>query len=131
MSDEPMDVDKRVGQYVKLRDKIKELDGEHKTRMEPYREMLEQLGNVLLKHLNDVNVESVRAESGTFFKTTKKTASLEDPEAFMRFVIENQCFDMLDRKANVTAVDEYIETNNALPPGVKFSARVEVNVRRS
>lgn len=130
MTTQPIDVDKRVGQYVALRDKIKELDDKHKEDMKPYRDMLEQLGNMLLGHLNSTNVESVRAAAGTFFKTTKKTASLEDPEAFMRFVISNQLFDMIDRKANVKAVDDYIQTHKALPPGVKFTERVEVNVRR-
>ena len=124
------DVDKRVGQYVSLRDRIKELDDAHKESMKPYREALEQLGNMLLGHLNAVKAESIKSASGTFFKSTKKTASLDDPEAFMRFVIANNLFDMLDRKANVVAVDDYIQTHNALPPGVKFSARVEVNVRR-
>lgn len=128
---ETIDVDKRVGQYVQLRDKIKELDDAHKEGMKPYREALEKLGNILLNHLNDMNAESIKASAGTFFKTTKKSASLDDPEAFMRFVTTNGFFDMLDRKANVTAVEEFIEANKTLPPGVKFSTRVEVNVRRS
>ncbi len=130
MTTQPIDVDKRVGQYVALRTKIKELDDKHKEDMKPFKDMLEQLGNMLLGHLNTVNAESIRTGAGTFFKTTKKTASLEDPEAFMRFVIANNAFDMIDRKANVTAVDDYIKEHNALPPGVKFTERVEVNVRR-
>jgi len=130
MTIQPIDTEKRVGQYVALRDKIKELDEKHKQAMKPFREMLEELGNVLLSHLNATNSQSINTDSGTFFKTTKKTASLEDPEAFMRFVVEHKLFDLLDRKANVTAVSEYLDSNQVLPPGVKFTQRVEVNVRR-
>jgi hypothetical protein len=131
MTTQPIDTEKRVGQYVSLRDKIKELDDAHKASMKPYKDMLEQLGNMLLSHLNDVKAESIKSSSGTFYKIAKKTASLEDPEAFMRFVIANNLFDMLDRKANVAAVSDYIEAQNALPPGVKFTTRIEVGVRRS
>lgn len=130
MATQAIDVEMRVGQYVRLRDKIKELDDAHKESMKPYREMIETLGNMLLGHLNTVNAESIKTASGTFYKTTKKTASLEDPEAFMRFIIANNLFEMLDRKANVKAVDDYIQANQALPPGVKFTERIEVNVRR-
>lgn len=130
MTTQPIDVDKRVGQYVALRDKIKELDDQHKESMKQYRDMLEQLGNILLSHLQSVNAESIKSAAGTFFRTTKKTASLEDAEAFMRFVIANNSFEMLDRKANVKAIEDYLEANKVLPPGVKFSQRVEVNVRR-
>jgi len=130
MTTQPIDVEKRVGQYITLRDKIKDLDDQHKKSMEPYKDMLEQLGNMLLQHLQNVNAESIRSTAGTFFKTTKKTASLEDAEAFMRFVITTQSFDMLDRKANVKAIEDYLDTNKTLPPGVKFTQRVEVNVRR-
>lgn len=127
---QPIDVEKRVGQYVTLRDKIKELDDAHKESMKPYREFLEQLGNILLQHLNATNSESVKTAAGTFYKTMKKSASLEDPEAFMRFVIANGLFEMLDRKANVAAVEEYLEEHKLLPPGVKYTSRYDVNVRR-
>ena len=131
MSTQPINTEMRVGQYVRLRDKIKELDDAHKEAMKPYREMIEALGNMLLDHLNNVNAESIKTEAGTFYKTTKKTATLEDPEAFMRWIIANNMFEMLDRKANVKAVDDYIQANKSLPPGVKFTERLDVNVRRS
>jgi hypothetical protein len=40
----------------------------------------------------------------------------------MDYVIANAAYDLLDRKANVTAVTEFIKENNA-PPGVNFSPR--------
>lgn len=126
-----LDISKRVQQYVRLRDEIKRLDEEHKEKMKPYRDTLEKLNGVLLGHLNEINGDSVRTDGGTVFRSAKKSASLADPDAFMRFVIENDAFDLLDRKANVTAVADFIDENNVPPPGVNFSTTYVVGVRRS
>ena len=126
-----LDISKRVDQYVRLRDQIKKLDDEHKEQMKPYREALDKLNSVLLSHLIDIEGDSVRTQAGTVYRTAKKSASLADPDAFMRFVIGNEAWDLLDRKANVTAVADFIEENEATPPGVNFSTTYIVGVRRS
>jgi len=125
-----VDISKRVDQYVRLRDLIKTKEDEHKAVLKPYKEMLEKLNSVLLDHLNTINGESVRTDTGTVYRTEKKAASLADPDAFMRYVIGSQAWDLLDRKANVTAVADFIEENNAPPPGVNFSTTFVVGVRR-
>src|SRR6478735_4322702 len=123
------DIGKRVEQFVKLRDLIKSRDDEHKKAMKPLRETLESLNSVLLAHLNDMGGNSIATDAGTAYRTEKKSASLADSEAFMNYVIANQAFDLLDRKANVTAVEEHIKENDAPPPGVNFSSTFVVGVR--
>jgi hypothetical protein len=124
-------IDARVEQYVKLRDTIKKLDDEHKKKMAPYREALEKLNGLLLDHLRTVNIDSAKTSAGTVYRSEKATASLEDGDAFMRFVIGDQAFHMLDRKANVTAVQDYVKEHGVLPPGVKLTTVQAVNVRRA
>jgi hypothetical protein len=99
--------------------------------MKPLRETLESLNSVLLAHLNDMGGNSIATDAGTAYRTEKKSASLADSEAFMNYVIANQAFDLLDRKANVTAVEEHIKENDAPPPGVNFSSTFVVGVRRA
>jgi hypothetical protein len=99
--------------------------------MKPLRETLESLNSVLLSHLNDMGGNSIATDAGTAYRTEKKSASLADSEAFMDYVIANQAFDLLDRKANVTAVEEHIKENDAPPPGVNFSSTFVVGVRRA
>jgi hypothetical protein len=48
----------------------------------------------------------------------------------MKYVIDNNLFDLLDRKANVTAVKDHVKEKGALPPGVNLSAIETVGVRR-
>lgn len=125
------DIAKRVEQYVKLRDLIKQKDDEHKNTMKPFKETLEQLNSVLLAHINGIGGNSVSTDHGTVYRTEKKSASLADAQAFMDFVVANQAFDLIDRKANVTAVEEFIKENNTPPPGVNFSSTFVVGVRRA
>ena len=125
------DIGKRVEQFVKLRDLIKSRDDEHKKAMKPLRETLESLNSVLLSHLNDMGGNSIATDAGTAYRTEKKSASLADSEAFMNYVIANQAFDLLDRKANVTAVEEHIKENDAPPPGVSYTSTFIVGERRA
>ena len=125
------DIATRVAQYVKLRDLIKEKNDAHKAAMKTHNETLEQLNSVLLSHLNNVGANSASTDGGTVYRTEKKSASLADAKTFMDFVIANNAWDLLDRKANVTAVEEFIKGNSAPPPGVNFSSTYIVGVRRA
>lgn len=125
------DIAKRVEQFVKLRDKIKEIKERHKTELQPFNATLEQLNALLLAHLNQVNGNSVATDAGTVYRTEKKSASLADAEAFMNYVIATQAWDLVDRKANVTAVEDFINSNHTPPPGVNYSSTHVVGVRRS
>lgn len=126
----PPDIATRVRQYVQLRDKIKELDDAHKASMKPYRDALEQLNGILLQELNNAGGNSVSTDFGTCYRKEKKSASLADGDAFMKYVIANSAWDLIDRKANVTAIAELLDDGKPLPPGVNFTKTFDVGVRR-
>lgn len=123
-------IDYYVGRYVQLRDLIHREDEAHKERMRPHKETLEKLNAVLLQHLLNAGVESARTNSGTVYRVVKKSASIADKEAFWQYVVANQAFDLIDVRANKTAVEDFVKDNNQLPPGVNFSSITEVGVRR-
>ena len=126
----PVDINKRVDQFVKLRDKVAELKEKHKDELKPYVEAMEQLETLLLDHLNNTGSDRVGTASGTVYRTEKKSASLADKTAFWTYVVTHADWDMLDYKANPTAVAEYLENNQALPPGVNYTVTQTVGVRR-
>lgn len=123
-------IEQRVEQYVTLRDMIKEKNDAHKAAMEPFNTALAGLNNLLMQHLQTLGVESAKTGAGTVYQKTRNTASIEDGDVFMKFVISSEAFELLDRKANTTAVQDYVATHGTLPPGVKFSSMVDVGVRR-
>lgn len=130
MNASTIDIAKRVEQYVALRDEIKRRDDAHKDEMKPFRELLDKFNGELLTALNEVNGNSVSTSAGTVYRTEKKSATLADPEAFMQFVVNSQMFDLLDRRANVTAVTDFLNDHGQLPPGVNYSTTYVAGVRR-
>jgi hypothetical protein len=130
-ADTAINFEKRVGQYVKLRDLIKAKDDAHDEAMKPLKETLEKLNGVLLAHVNAVGGDGVMTSAGTVSKTLKYTASIADASAFWSWVVSQGAFDMVDKKANLTAMKEYAaENNGALPPGVNLTSVEKVNVKR-
>lgn len=127
---ETFDADKYIGKLVALRDKIKELDDAHDERLKPYKEMKDKLERLILGHLIQSNAQNISTTKGTASVLHRKTASLEDPAAFMDYVIKNEAWDLIDRKANAKAVEDFIHANNSPPPGVKFSDALALGLRR-
>jgi hypothetical protein len=84
----------------------------------------------LLGHLNTVGADNVGTANGTVYKTVKKSASISDMSAFWAYIEANGDFDMVDKKANPTAVEEFIEQNGVPPPGVNWTMMEVVGVRR-
>jgi hypothetical protein len=123
-------IEKRVKQYVFIRDQIKLMTERHEAELQPLKDLKERLTGILQSAMDKVGAESIKTTEGTVYTTTQYTAALADPKAFMDFVISNQNFDLVDRKANSTAVRDYVNTVGVLPPGVNLSSRATVGVRR-
>ena len=126
------DLEKRISQYVALRDKKKEIQERHKKELEPFNQALELLGAALLGHLNSTKQDSANARSaGTAYRTTQQSASIVAAAAFRRHVIGTGDYSLLDWKANATAVAAFLEVHETLPPGIKYITRDHINVRRA
>jgi hypothetical protein len=131
MTTPPANFDKRVAQYVALRDKIKEIGERQKAELEPFKALLEQLNGILLGHLNTVGAERVGTAHGTVYKTAKKSASVSDKSAFWAYVIAQGNFDLVDKSANKTAVEAHIAEHGTTPPGVNWNVIDVVGVQRA
>jgi hypothetical protein len=124
-------VAKRVEQYVKVRDRIQAMNKAHEETIKPLVEVQNMLTGWMQNFLEQAGADNIKTEHGTCYATTRYTASLADPEAFMQFVKATNSFDLLDRKANVTAVKDYVAEKGGLPPGVNMSAIKTIGVRRA
>ncbi len=124
-------VDKRVAQYIATRDALKKMDDEHDARKKPLVDLQNMLTGWLQNFMEKAGAENIKTSMGTCYQSVRYSASLADPEAFMKYVRDNDLFDLLDRKANVTAVKDHVAEKGTLPPGVNMSSIKTVNVRRA
>lgn len=124
------DFDRRVGQYVALRDKINQIADAQKAQLAPYKNALTQLNGLLLAHLTAVDAESVRTGSGTVYRTTVDSATVFDAKVFRDYVVSSAEWGLLDVRANKVAVNGHVQSEGTPPPGVKFTRAYVVGVRR-
>lgn len=124
-------IEKRVKQYVAVRDAIKAMKDKHEKELEPMVDIQNVLTGVIQQCLEAVGAESIKTSEGTAYTTTRYTASLADPATFMQFVRDTQNFDLLDRKANAPACRDYVGEHGTLPPGVNLSSISTIGVRRA
>lgn len=127
----PVDVEKRVGQFVMLRDMKAALKEKHDSEMKPINDTMEMIKDELKVALNSVNADNMKTSSGTVSLNTKYSASAADIDMFWTWVVTQAAFDMLDKKPNVTAIREYVEQHGVAPPGVNFSSFQDIGVRRA
>lgn len=124
-------VEQRVKQYIEIRDALKKMDEEHDEKKKPLVEVQNLLTGWLQNFMEQNGAENIKTSNGTCYSSTRYTASLADPEAFMAYVKSSGNYDLLDRKANVTACRDFVAENNSPPPGVNLSAIKTVGVRRA
>jgi hypothetical protein len=125
-----VDVEKRVGQFVLLRDLKAELKAKHDAEMKPINDTMEMIKDELKGALSTMNATNMKTDAGTVSLTNKVSASAADINMFWTWVITQGAFDMLDKKPNVTAITDYVKQNGVPPPGVNYNVFVDVGVRR-
>jgi hypothetical protein len=122
--------DKYADDYLRCRDKIDEIKEKHKKELEPYNQLMEKIKGWLTEHLNQIGVQNVKTVHGTVHFTKRRTVTLTDAQAFMEYVIKYEEWDLLDRKANSTAVQEFIKDHGSEPPGARLNTFTDVSVNR-
>lgn len=127
-----MDLNKLTKAYVAIRDARGQLKKAFDAEDKALKDKQDKLEKAMLAHLNSTNTDSVRTESGTFYRQEEITPSGADWNALYRWIVENDAFDALERRIKKTFVKEYMEANEgAIPPGVNVYREYVARVRRS
>jgi hypothetical protein len=128
----PTRIDKRVLQFIAIRDEIAAIKARHKEELAPYEETKQKLIDEMLAFLDKTGQTSARTEYGLATIQDKSTAICSDPDLFVHFVRENDAYELMDRRANLTACRDYAQANDGmLPPGVKINSWRTVGVTKS
>ena len=119
-----------VSKYVHNREIMRKAKQTYEAAIAPLEERKNLLEGAMLEFLDTTGQSNAATDNGTVYRRTQRSASLADPAVFMNFVITNQKFELLDRKANVKAVVAYVKSNEKLPPGVNLASVEKVGVRK-
>lgn len=123
-------VDDVVAAYIKLREKKAQIKAEAEQKAGEITAKMDKLEKWVKEQADAQGVTSFKTKHGTAFLTTTDYANVADWDAILAFVRENEAFDMFEKRISKTAVRGYIEQTKAVPPGVNYGTRIEVNVRK-
>lgn len=116
--------------YMKLRDQKAAIEGEVKERVADLKAKMEKLEAYLKTQMDAQGLTSFKSDYGTAFLTTTDYANVADWDAVLGFIRDNEAFDMLEKRVSKIAVRGYIEANKAVPPGITYGTKLEVNIRK-
>jgi adenosine deaminase len=118
--------------YVNLREARHKLKREFEEQDQKLKAKMERLEAEMLKFLQENNTDSVKTQSGTFYRQEEVTPTGSDWDAFYQWVAKNDAFDALERRIKKTFIKEYMEMHDgAIPPGVSVYREYVARVRRS
>jgi len=131
MSDVKADLNRIVAVYLKIRDKKAQLTNELNAKLAELDIKLKVVNDALLAHCKENNVESVRTEHGTFYRSTKTKYWTGDWEAMGKFIIEHDAVDLMEKRIHQGNMRLFLEENpDLLPPGLNVDSEYTVTVRR-
>lgn len=125
-----VNVDDVIATYMKLRDQKAAIEGEVKEKVAAIKTKMEKLESWIKEKADAEGVTSFKTKHGTAFLTTTDYANVADWDAVLTFIQENGAYDMLEKRVSKTAVRGYIDQQKAVPPGINYGTKLEVNVRK-
>ena len=126
-------IDELVDLYIKCRDWVKAEKARYETKIAPKKQAMEKIEGHLQSLLDKTGQIRGACRTGSFYATTRYSATIADKDIFKRHVIGTEAWDLLDLKANVVAIRDFAKESPDTPLeaiGVKLNAISKIGVRR-
>ena len=125
-----VNVDEVVNAYLKLRNKKDAIEAETKSRLVGIKEQMSKLEAWIKIQADQQGVTSFKTNAGTAYVSTVDFANVADWDAVLSYVLDNKAYDMLEKRVSKIAVRGYIEAHKAVPAGINYGTKLEINVRK-
>jgi len=120
-----------IAGYVRLRDQKDEMKKKHSEELAPLVSKMLTIEGWLQRKLLSDGLDSFRKKGvGTAFLSKQTRVKVEDWDSFYEFVKEGGHEHMLEHRAAKSVVEDYVENEGDLPPGLSMSSEQVVRVRR-
>lgn len=120
-----------LAKYMELRLQKEQIEADAKSQLKPILENMGKIEAYLKQIMDERGITQIKSSKhGTAFLTTSDYASVENWDSVLEFITTNGHYEMLQKAVTKTAVREYIQTNKAIPPGISYGTKIEVNIRK-
>lgn len=128
-----MKIDQLVETYIKLRQKLSQLEAEYDEKKRPLKEAQEKIEALMLVKFGEMGVDSMKTQAGTAYIAVRSSATVADWDSFREFLDrQDDPYMFVERRVSKTAVEQYKAAHkNDLPPGINWREERVVNFRRT
>jgi urease accessory protein UreF len=130
IGDENLDVEECVKSYLTLREQREQTKDRWERRDATLRSSQDLIEAALGVFLQTHKQQGLNTKYGTVFTSAQSTARVADKDAFLSFLRANDAWALANIAANKATVTGYLEEKGELPPGVDYSQRIKVQIRR-
>lgn len=124
-------MDEVIEAYLALRQVKEETTRRHKEELAPINDKMMKLQAWCQKQLQAQGQKNARVDAGTTFLQTDVSVTVQDWDAVLAFIKENDLFALLEKRVSKGVVQEYIESTGEIPPGVKVTSEISCHIRKS
>lgn len=121
-----------ISKFVEIRDRRAQRKKEYQEADAEDKRRAEKLEAELLRRLNERGTDSTSSRKhGTAYRLTQTSCTVADWETFFHhFVLPNNNWDFLERRASKSAVEAYRNEHDDLPPGLNWKEIATIGVKR-
>lgn len=120
----------KVEQFIKLRDYKAKAKKEFDNSMQRINEAVDKLEGEILATLQENGMKNAKTDFGTAYINTQSSATVADRDVFEEWCEVTGNRGAMDIRANKKAIRELLDDGEEVP-GVRFTERVTIGVRRS
>jgi hypothetical protein len=119
-----------IAKYVHIKGLKDAVEREAKTKVADLVAKLARLEAYILQRMDQDGVTSFKTAKGTAFKTKADFASVADWDELLRFIKENNAWDLLQKRVSKEAVRSYLDMDQPPPPGVNYGVKTDIAIRK-
>ena len=128
MAEEPS-IETLVAAYIKIREKLAEVEAEHRAKTKDMKEQQEMITNHLLDKCKEMGLSSIKTAAGTVSRKTQTRFWTSDWDSMYQFLKENDALFLLDKRINTLNMKQFLEDNpDLLPMGLNIDSTYAVTV---
>jgi hypothetical protein len=128
--DQEITLDQVMSRHFELTDEMAIIAARHKTELGPLAEELNLVDSYIKAEMTKAGMQQCKTAVGQAFFTTKDSVTVRDWDAVVAYIKGNDAWHLLNHAVAKNACKEFIETNNAPPPGVEYSSYKDLSWRR-
>ena len=121
-----------IARYHELKAALDAICAEQELVTKPYNDALNAIKGAMLARLQEQGHQNVKTDEGTAYQQTTMSVKVDNRDALMEFVRQNNRTDMLDIGVLKDPVKDWLDTHDGVaPPGVAVSFFTKCNIRKS